>query len=1101
MSDGHCFISYSTIDGLDFARRLVNKLEGSGISVWFDKDDLKPSMDWDIQIDHALKTCRMVLFVMTADSTHEKSVCRQEWSRALSFKKPIVPLWVQQDIDVPFRLQDRQRIDFRKSFDTGLANLRDYLEWLDSPDGVLQGYKDRLLDAERDLQRAKDEDKPRIQLDIEELTKQIEVQEKIVADPQAAQKQTQVNIEAGLERERKPAKPSAAQISTKFINPPPGISPNYYQDRQIETKQVVDFLKDDSQRLMTVVGRGGVGKTAMVCRLLRGLEVGVLPDDLGEMKVDGIVYLSESGSHRVNFANIFYDLCKLLPREVGHELDVIYKNPLGSPESKMRALLEKFVNGHMVLLLDNFEPLVDTESFAINDVELDEGLRAFLNGTHTTVKIIVTTRTPPKPLNLVQPGRQRVLMLDEGLESPYAENILREMDSDGRLGLKTAPTDLLFRARERTRGYPRALEALFAILTADRYTTLAELLDQPTPKNVVEDLVGEAFNRLDTNAQKVMQALAVYNRPVTPAAVDYLLAPHLPAIDSTPILQRLANMHFARKESGKFYLHPVDREFAFGLIPIEELTTALKEQQIDTQETLENGLVVPPLQLRSLPISLETSSPWQGSRFKKYIKHDLTLRAADYFAQARKPRVEWKKLDDLSAQLAEFELRCEAGDYDAAGGVLTEIDFDYLLLWGHYRLIIELHEKLQGKIKDLTLARRSIGNSGLALDSIGKAKLAIANYEKALSMAKEAKNRQAEATWLTCLGAAHNDTLGDQHKAVEYYEQALTIAQDIHDDQTQGAILGNLGIVYAALGDARKAIEYYEQALVVVRKIDNKRNETNILNSLGNVFNTQGEIKKAIEYYKQALEISKEIGLRRNEGMALSNIASEYENLGETQKAYECYLEALQNAREIGNKYGEGKRLNGLAKVLIEKGDLPNAMSHSQESLRIGKEMNSPEVCIESGLLLASIYLYQNDLANAHATIKAALQYDVPENNHNAAALSGIITLRQGERQTAQEAFTKSIAQADELLAKTPDFYSALDAKGLALCGATIPADDGQLTVDDRIAEAVEAFRKARKIAPHAGVIKHVLRLFDELVKCDKEGILKDVRKAVEGKE
>jgi hypothetical protein len=35
--------------------------------------------------------------------------------------------------------------------------------------------------------------------------------------------------------------------------------------------------------------------------------------------------------------------------------------------------------------------------------------------------------------------------------------------------------------------------------------------------------------------------------------------------------------------------------------------------------------------------------------------------------------------------------------------------------------------------------------------------------------------------------------------------------------------------------------------------------------------------------------------------------------------------------------------------------------------------------------------------------------------------------------------------------------------------------------------------------APNAGVVKSVLRLFDELVKCDEEGILKDVRKAVEG--
>ena len=55
-------------------------------------------------------------------------------------------------------------------------------------------------------------------------------------------------------------------------------------------------------------------------------------------------------------------------------------------------------------------------------------------------------------------------------------------------------------------------------------------------------------------------------------------------------------------------------------------------------------------------------------------KLDKLTSAANYFAQARKPRVEWKKLDDLAAQLAEFDLRFEAGDYDTATGVLTEID-------------------------------------------------------------------------------------------------------------------------------------------------------------------------------------------------------------------------------------------------------------------------------------------------------------------------------------------------------------------------------------------------------------------------------------------
>ena len=102
----------------------------------------------------------------------------------------------------------------------------------------------------------------------------------------------------------------------------------------------------------------------------------------------------------------------------------------------MQALLEAFPSGRTVLLLDNFEDVVDSATLNIHDTELGEALRALLNLPHHAVKVILTTRIAPRDLALVQPGRQTRLDLDEGLPSPFAENILREMDTDGKVGLK-----------------------------------------------------------------------------------------------------------------------------------------------------------------------------------------------------------------------------------------------------------------------------------------------------------------------------------------------------------------------------------------------------------------------------------------------------------------------------------------------------------------------------------------------------------------------------------------------------------------------------------------------------------------------------------------
>jgi hypothetical protein len=109
-------------------------------------------------------------------------------------------------------------------------------------------------------------------------------------------------------------------------------------------------------------------------------------------------------------------------------------------------------------------------------------------------------------------------------------------------------------------------------------------------------------------------------------------------------------MQFVHREAGRYYLHQIDRDYALNRI--------LGGEPANSQ-----------------------AEPLPFSRFA------LQYRAAEWFKLVRKPRETWKSLQDVSAQLQEFELRCECEDYDTAADLLLEIDYDYLILWGHYQLV------------------------------------------------------------------------------------------------------------------------------------------------------------------------------------------------------------------------------------------------------------------------------------------------------------------------------------------------------------------------------------------------------------------------------
>jgi tetratricopeptide (TPR) repeat protein len=669
------------------------------------------------------------------------------------------------------------------------------------------------------------------------------------------------------------------------------------------------------------------------------------------------------------------------------------------------------------VLLDNLEDLLD-DTGVVADAVLDEGLRALLSAPAHGVKVIMTTRVAPQPLLLYQPGGQQRIDLDEGLPSPYAERLLRARDPDGRLGLQSASDEVLGQLRERTRGYPRALEAVAAILSADRDTSLSELLAETErlPDNVVEALVGEAFQRLDGLAQQVMQALAIFPGPVPAVAVDYVLQPFQPAINAALVLTRLVNMQFMRRDAGHYYLHQVDRDYALGWVPAGQPSDREADPTPFTQYTL-----------------------WD--------------RAADYFTQIQTPPQEWKTLDDLAPQLAEFELRCQGEDYDTAARVLLGIDFDYLITWGHYRYVIKLHTRLQGHLTD----------------------------------------PKTTAVSLTNLGTCHW-RLGDYQQAIDLYQQAVNIMRENGNRKGEAIDLGRLANCYADLGKTERAIQLYEQALAIDREIGYRQGELTQLGDLGNSYANLGQTQRAIELYQQALAIAREIGHRRGEAILLNNLGDCYAELGRTQRAVEQYEQALVIARETGYRYGEAITGGGFGLAYADLDRWDEAVEQLRRAFEIGEAIGNAQVQAEARRDLAWTLLQAGDLSAAADIVQTVRDYSYPPAQAGTALVDGIIRLRQGDVPAAGQALTCAIDYADQRLSTSPNDYDTLDTKALALAGLTLTGPS------DHIAEATATFDAARAVTTSPGITARVLRRLDTLTPADTKGILQPLQSAASNK-
>ncbi len=763
----------------------------------------------------------------------------------------------------------------------------------------------------------------------------------------------------------------AGTTSSKIINTPPQDVRARFKDRARQQADIVNRLLDRVP-LVSIYGRGGIGKTALACKVLADLQH--VPNS-----PDGLIYLSaarrDTTEKGISLDRIFRDFGKLLSGSAKEALEAAAHDPQLSAAQKIAVLLEQVQAGYYILLLDNLESLQDPDSFELTDPDLRVFVESVLEQS-SGLSLLITSRLPLTLPRLLK-TREYPVALDEGLPTDDAIELLRTFDLSGAAGLRDAPTERLRIIAERTRGFPRALEAVAGLLLEDSLYSLDDLLSNQDlfAEEIVSFIVRQAVERLPADALRVMEAVALFDRPISQVSLEFLLAPYIDVNPLRATLNRLTKTYFLsfNKADKTFVMHPIDQEYCYARIPIGSPA----DKPADKMGT---------------PV---------------YSRHALHYRAAEYYQRQRTPRADWQSLDDLTAHFAEFDHRVQAGDFDTAGALLFEFDFNYLLQAGYAARLTAMHERLQGKLTDARAVRSSLNNLGHGYAQLGRVAEGIRCWEQGLESAR----READRT-------------------------------------QEGVFLINLANAYQVLGQLEQAVSLYEQALTIHRGLSNRKHEAFTLGNLGVAYNSLGQFERAATFYQQAISIYRESKLRYEEAIFLGN-------LGETQLALGNNRQAVQTLRE---------------------------------SLAIADDVRYPRGQSYFGGGLAAAYFLNGDLASAQQIISDAQAFNVPESNHTIALLHGFILLCLGQRDSAAQQLTKAIAQANELLSKTPELYDALYVRGLARAALGRPESAPAIQQD---------LQAARSICAAPGVVSAYGRLLDALIQRAESEPLKIARAAL----
>jgi len=334
--------------------------------------------------------------------------------------------------------------------------------------------------------------------------------------------------------------------------------------------------------------------------------------------------------------------------------------------------------------------------------------------------------------------------------------------------------------------------------------------------------------------------------------------------------------------------------------------------------------------------------------------------------------------------------------------------------------------------------------------------------QRALTIKREVGDQLEEGKTLSHLGLLHWE-MSDYKKAVEYLNGAIKIGSDLLDRQLEGSARNNLGLVYDEMGEYRNSLAQYEQALKLYQGTNFERGISDTLGNMGGLPLLLGEYGKALGYYQQALEIDERNNLKPGICLDLQNIGLALIGLGRLPEALQSFDKSIKLAVDAGLKKEEADSRKGKGSALVQLGKYDQARTEVRHALEAYEQAGLKQQLVEGLADLGALDLRLGDATSAEKSFRRSVEV-AREIKHPRGVTYGLISL--GDIEWRRKRFNEAAALYKEALARATDTkdQSAMGAAHLQL--ATTYRELKRL--DDAVAEVKSALEIARSTQARA---------------------------------